>query len=309
MRWRYAILFTLCMLLVPSLLLGLGRPVRARTIMVFQQGDSIYTLNADGGSPRRITRGHHDCCPAVSPRGDRIAFIRDNEAIHIMYVDGSRVRKLAGTSAAYPSWSPDGKHIAYVNSDSNKIEERGIWVINADGSHLRQVVRDDSGISSSEPLSWSKRNNTILVSRGYLYTYSRGNREDRSWAEIRTASVKTGKERVVIARVEGDAPCPTWSPDGKKIAYISRSDGKGDVYIRTLSGTKSRRVTFVESVNSFAWSPDGRQIAYASTGGRHISLIGVTNIHATNRATSQIWREQNIFGGIFRLTWAPRSIK
>ena len=60
---------------------------------------------------------------------------------------------------------------------------------------------------------------------------------------------------------------PAWSPDGRRIAFVSRRDGRSHVYVMRADGTGSRRVTDARPDDeSPTWSPDGRRIAFSRVG-------------------------------------------
>jgi TolB protein len=57
---------------------------------------------------------------------------------------------------------------------------------------------------------------------------------------------------------------PAWSPDGRRIAFVSRRDGRSHIYVMRADGTGLRRVTNAPANDeSPTWSPDGRRIAFA----------------------------------------------
>lgn len=65
------------------------------------------------------------------------------------------------------------------------------------------------------------------------------------------------------------ASSPAWSPDGKKIAFLSKREAyneKTQVYVIPLDGGEAKQVTNSEtSVRKFLWSPDGKRMAYTAT--------------------------------------------
>jgi Tol biopolymer transport system component len=104
----------------------------------------IYTANADGSSPRRLTDNPAaDQFPAWSPDGSTIAFGSDrdgNEEIYVMSAsDGSGQTNLTANPATdrYPAWSPDGAKIAFRSSRAHGFD---IFLMNRDGSDVTQLT-------------------------------------------------------------------------------------------------------------------------------------------------------------------------
>jgi TolB protein len=60
---------------------------------------------------------------------------------------------------------------------------------------------------------------------------------------------------------------PAWSPDGRRIAFVSRRDGRSHIYAMRVDGTGTRRLTSsAPDDSSPTWSPDGRRIAFSRVG-------------------------------------------
>ena len=58
---------------------------------------------------------------------------------------------------------------------------------------------------------------------------------------------------------------PKWSPDGKKIAFVSNRNGKNNLYCLNLAGGEAERLTDLKTgINDFKWSTTGNQIAFTS---------------------------------------------
>ena len=68
----------------------------------------------------------------------------------------------------------------------------------------------------------------------------------------------------MLAHNTGYGP-PAWSPDGKKIAFVSHRDGNQEIYVMNADGSGQRRLTH-NTAGDYgpAWSPDGQKIAFVS---------------------------------------------
>jgi acylaminoacyl-peptidase len=57
---------------------------------------------------------------------------------------------------------------------------------------------------------------------------------------------------------------PRWSPDGKRLAYVSRANGSSQIYVRWMdTGQTAKLTNLTKSPSSITWSPDGRWIAFS----------------------------------------------
>jgi len=172
-----------------------------------EMGPDIYVMNADGSGLQPLTSGpSFDAHPTWSPDGGRIAFYR-NGSIHVMNASGSGVTKLTD-DGQYPAWSPNGARIAFWSGRSG---QRGVYVMNVDGSDIRQLTSDT--IDASNP-SWSPDGSSIAF-QGSAGIY------------IMSA------DGANVRRVALGGQTPTWSPDGSMILYewfglnVINVDGSG----------------------------------------------------------------------------------
>ena len=86
---------------------------------------------------------------------------------------------------------------------------------------------------------------------------------DKARSSIWMINVATGEQRPLAAGT-GDHFSPRWSPDGRRLAYVSSAEGGApQLFVRWLDTGQTVRVTGLpDSPQSLAWSPDGRRIAY-----------------------------------------------
>ena len=120
----------------------------------------LYVMNADGSDPRRISTGKgRFATPVWSPRGDLIAFTRIlGGQFHIgtMRPDGAEARILdSAYHAEGPTWSPNGRVLAYFKQDSARDRRvgysPGLWQVNIIGGAPRRIATETD---ASDP-AWS----------------------------------------------------------------------------------------------------------------------------------------------------------
>lgn len=133
----------------------------------------IFTVPAEGGTPRQITDGDwDDGSPEWSPDGGTIYFsgLRLEDAdyhigeseVYAVDVANLEVRQLTSRNGpdSGPTVSPDGRYIAYSGADSTGMTYlvRKLYIMNADGSNPRAI---DTGLDAPRDIMWSERGDGV----------------------------------------------------------------------------------------------------------------------------------------------------
>lgn len=219
--------------------------------------------------------------------------------IFVMNTDGTGITDISNSPGddQYPSWSPDGKRIAFISHRDGNNE---IYVMNADGTGQTRLTNSPEG--EFDP-RWSPDGTRIIFSRmmkpsihdifvmnadgsgvtnltntpdiheaypdfspdGKQIVFSSfgGSRKP---AGIYIMDADGSNVRLLQA---GAQHFPRWSPDGKYIAFDGGySMYEGEIFVMKADGTEMRQVTEHPRAGAAnkrpSWSPDGRQLVYYS---------------------------------------------
>jgi len=173
---------------------------------------SFDPAQGTAGKPVPVTEGSLQLWfPDVSPDGQWLTAysMGQQRHIYVMRADGSDQRDLTPDNYrhAWPRWSPDGQQIAFTSRRTGDYE---LWVMNRDGSGLRQVTQSSGGHYSP----WSKNGAMVAYS---IHTPKNDCvivNPNKAWAD----------QKFVYLPPLSDASLAfegwSWSSDGKKLAGI-----------------------------------------------------------------------------------------
>jgi len=248
----------------------------------------IYTMRAGGRGVTQLTDNNaDDGNPSWSADGKKIVFASNrtgNSEIFIMNADGSQQRNLtknatdcegeigddlttceAQAEDGQPSFSPDGKQIVFVSFRS---EGLGLYLMNSNGSNVRQL--SEGGVQPS----WSPNGEWIAYSDGI----DQGDEvNDDAVLDTDIFLIRPdGSDKHALVSIEGEKEfAPSWSPDGKRIAFVSDQTGRDQVYVMNIDGTGMRQVTNAGSNTDPAWSADGKYLYVTSTRAGNSDIVRI----------------------------------
>ena len=211
---------------------------------------------------------------AVPPGKDgRIVFQNANQDdgsddLWTMNADGSDLRDITpNTTTAdlhQPSWSPDGKRIAFTSAAPGADTPAAVYVMNADGTNMRKIAAD--AFENSAP-AWSPDGKLIAFGR-CSFVLETGECSSAQIAVVKPNGTKLRKlTRPPHADVSVVDSEPAWAPDGKRLVFTRKTSfSEFSLWILTMKGKKLREL-YADQTDDYygpTWSPDGKRIAFMS---------------------------------------------
>jgi len=241
--------------------------------------------------------------PIPSPNGRRlIASGRTNrgELVRFDAHSGQFQPFLAGISAEFVSFSPDGKSVAYVS-----YPEGILWRANSDGSNPTQLTEPPTYPKS---LRWSPDGAQILFV----------NRTPQGYDAINIVPADgSGKPRRLLPADTHAETDPSWSPDGRRIAYCTApnvgASAKSDLRILDLSTGKSAPIPASDGLLVPHWSPDGLTISAMTLDTMGMRLFHLSSGRWTRLDTGPVafpeWSHDSRFISYVCWTAAPAVLR
>ena len=268
----------------------------------------IWKFPVDGLPAENVRRGvrvtrqtGQVLTPTAGPGDKEVAFLSDSGGhanLWVVSTDNGALRQLTherdpNVAMGVPVWSPDGRAIAFVSSRGNQGLTFGVWLVDADGSNLRNVANPGLGPAWSPDGRW-------------LYYSTRGGA-----AATAVVLKKVPVDGGLAITVTTERLRNVIGSDGRTLYYSFerplvdgtpefeiRAATPEDAPFRVLARIPASRVPIWQIVNP-TLSPDGKWLAQALTDGL------TTNIWALSTTTGE-WRQLTDFGE--RATFIARRV-
>jgi dipeptidyl aminopeptidase/acylaminoacyl peptidase len=293
----------------------------------------LFLLPFAGGTPRRLTySAASEGGYTWSPDSRSIAFAakRDGDAqsqIYILPMNGGEARRLTSLAAGAsgPLWSPDGKTVAFYSNcgemyspeqkeafgqvryvmhprfyhlgkgwDNGKRQR--IFVIPAQGGAAVQLTDGACADEGDHSMAWRSDSRVLAFVSNRSPEWWNTNDTDIYQVDV------TGKELKRLTRNPGPDHDPSYSPDGKWLAWTASSEYNYEsedykILVQPVAGGEARTLLagLDRGVDSFNWAPDSRGLYFSAPGD------GRSNIHYVSLARPEGWvdvsRGQNTISG------------
>jgi Tol biopolymer transport system component/DNA-binding winged helix-turn-helix (wHTH) protein len=231
-----------------------------------EKPEHIALLSVADGTKTRATfppaSDDGDSDPRFSPDGRRLAFVRRPllGAVADVYVVTLGEREPARvtsdkTNVIGLDWTGDGNELIFSSSRTGSMGRWSLWRVPAAGGTPRGVeIAGDFAVGPS------------VARRGDRLIYTRWQIDWDIWRVGGPAALPEERRALpLIASTRWDFK-PQYSPDGRKIAFVSQRSGAHELWVCDKDGANPVQLTFLDSPRAYGseWSPDGRDLAFAS---------------------------------------------
>ncbi len=243
-----------------------------------RQYTDVYVMSAyDGKVLRRIIRGERnvqfEAIPsfrssiAWSPDGLRLALTARSggqDALYVVSAADGRVLKrivLDCDALAYPAWSPVGESLVVVGVKDGRSD---LWLVDVGTGGARRLTAD--AWDEKEPC-WTPDGRTVTFASDRLFpVVLQPERTPEGFGRYGLFDLDLASG-AITRRVEtaGDDHSPAWSPDGRKLAFVSDRGGASDILLYDTESRSFTQLTDVlGGVSSLSWSRQDDRLVFSA---------------------------------------------
>jgi TolB protein len=257
--------------------------------LLFARDGDLWLLDASG--THQLATGGTLTQPAWAPDGTSLAYVyRGTNFADIFVTDdqGQSLTRLTNSQSTVldnndwnlrPTFSPDGKLIAFVSDRSSTFPT--LWVMDADGNGRHPLSTPGLLEEAVDTLAWAPDGSQLAFT-----LFNEPGPTQIALLPLGSTGRQLGR---VLTDLPGGALDPAWAPDGSWLAFAGRDGFAVDIYATQPDGSSVTRLTGDGVLaRSPVWSPDGRQLAYLSnkTGYFEIWAIDVRTDESGNLVAS-----------------------
>lgn len=247
--------------------------------IVFSRGkeisSSLWLMKTSESSMKQITKGFYDVSPFYSPDGRQIIFARlipEEKGFYawLIEVKNSSSRPLniylgaAGTGSF--AWNPDGKKVALCRGSD--IEGK-IYLLDLKSKNLKPLYIPNAQLASMP--SWSPNGKKIVYQLLITHPLPDGSSNPYGHCHLWVTDLSEDKFYQLTYGSEDEIQeAPSWSPDGKWIAYIYQNlekEEKAKICLISSDGrTQVELTNWGDYEGPISWFPNGKEILFLKSG-------------------------------------------
>ncbi len=193
----------------------------------------LYVVKATGGGVHAVpgVALPFDDSLSWSPDGKRILFVGKG-GLWTVSPSGAEPKLLVSSKYAdAPSWSPDGKTIAFVQAPD-------IFLADSAGTHVRRLTHATRPLLEELNPTWSPDSKRLAYVQQDLAKIDTFPFRD----PIKIVNADGSGARTIVTLSARPSDAPTWSPDGRLIAFDDIRGGKSGIYSISVGGGKPQLV-------------------------------------------------------------------
>lgn len=215
--------------------------------------------------------------PAVAPDHSRVAYVTSDGAIHVLPLAGGEAERLPLPEGRYgnPAWLAHGTGLVVTSySFGEHGEDADLLTYDFKTGRSRPLliqpgIQDQASLSADgAQLAWASGGALTLAGFGFQVHQS-----------LWHAALETGTVRQLLMTPEVDSE-PSFSPDGKQIAFVSDRAGSQDIWLCNADGSNPVPLTDTPGAELHpAWSPDGKAIVFVARNaeGSRLEILAIAD--------------------------------
>ena len=235
--------------------------------------------------------------PRLSPDGRKLSFIGEGQDIYIYDIARDSMSRLTFTGDANSAvWAPDGKHIAFGSVG----KDHSLYWTRSDGAGDPQRLLQGPNILA--PWSFSPDGRRLA----YFERIPRSGDVSTLPLDLTDPDRPKAGAPEPFHHTPADELCPSFSPDGRWIAYLSIESGRGEIYVRPFPAKPEGKWQVSSGGGLAFWGKNGRELFYEGTDNRIMVVDYTIQGDSFVAAKPRLWSETQVFNpGLLNMDLAP----
>jgi len=257
----------------------------------------IGWLDSSGGIQPLLAKPGMYTQPRLSPDGRKLSFLGEGQDVYIYDLDRDTIGRLTFTGHANSAvWAPDGKHIAFGSVG----KEHGLYWTRSDGAGDPQRLLESPNILA--PWSFSPDGRRLA----YFERIPRSGDVSTLPLDLTDPDRAKAGAPEPFVHTPADELCPSFSPDGRWIAYLSDESGHVEIYVRPFPAKREGKWQVSNGGGYAVWGKNGRELFYERADNRIMVVDYTVNGDSFVPAKPRLWSETQVFNpGLLNLDLAP----